>query len=120
MKSDNYETDHAQLVRKLAAECTVLLKKDNRFLLKEPGKIALYGSGARRTVKGGIGSGEVNSRYSVTIEEGLERAGFEITTKPWFDAYDKAYAKARKKFIKAIKARAKEKHVMAVMEGMAP
>ena len=118
MRSDNYETDHAQLVRRLAPECTVLLKKDGSFPLDKPEKIALYGSGARKTVKGGTGSGEVNSRYTVTIEEGLENAGFEVTTKPWLDAYDKAYDKAKKAFIKEIKARARKKHVMAVMEGM--
>ena len=118
MAADNYETRHAQLIRSLAPECTVLLKKDGSFPLDKPGKIALYGSGARKTVKGGTGSGEVNSRYFVTIEEGLERAGFEITTKPWLDAYDKAYDKARAQFVKEIKARAKEKHVIAVMEGM--
>ena len=118
MAADDYETRHAQLIRSLAPECTVLLKKDGSFPLDKPGKIALYGSGARKTVKGGTGSGEVNSRYFVTIEEGLERAGFEITTKPWLDAYDKAYGKARAQFVKEIKARAKEKHVIAVMEGM--
>ena len=65
-----YETKHAEMVRKLAAECTVLLKKDGQFPLDAPSEIALYGSGARRTVKGGTGSGEVNSRYFVTIEKG--------------------------------------------------
>ena len=118
MAADDYETRHAQLIRSLAPECTVLLRKDGSFPLDKPGKIALYGSGARKTVKGGTGSGEVNSRYFVTIEEGLERVGFEITTKPWLDAYDKAYDKARAQFVKEIKARAKEKHVIAVMEGM--
>ena len=118
MGSDNYETDHAQLVRELAPECTLLLKKDGSFPLKKPGKIALFGPGARKTVKGGTGSGEVNSRYFVTIEEGLEGVGFEVTTKAWLDAYDAAYDNARKEFIKEIKARAKEKGVLAVMEGM--
>ena len=115
---NEYEIHHAQTVRTLSAECTVLLKKDGHFPLKEPGRIALYGAGARRTVKGGTGSGEVNSRYFVTVEEGLKNAGFEITTASWMDAYDDVEAAAHKAFIREIKARAKKKHVIAVMEGM--
>ena len=115
---NEYETQHAQTVRTLSAECTVLLKKDGHFPLKEPGRIALYGAGARRTVKGGTGSGEVNSRYFITVEEGLKNAGFEITTSSWMDAYDDVEAAAHKAFIQEIRARAKKKHVMAVMEGM--
>ena len=48
-----FEKDHIDVVRKNAAECTVLLKKDGAFPLNEAGKIALYGSGARKTIKGG-------------------------------------------------------------------
>ena len=56
-------------------------KNDGTLPLKETGKLALYGNGARRTIKGGSGSGDVNVRHFVTVEEGLENAGFEITTK---------------------------------------
>ena len=66
MKMNQYETEHADIVRRLAPECTVLLKKDGMFPLSSAGKIALYGSGARRTIKGGTGSGEVNSRYFIS------------------------------------------------------
>ena len=120
MKSNEteYEASHAQTVRALSAECTVLLKKNGRFPLSAPGKIALYGAGARHTVKGGTGSGEVNSRYFVTAEEGLKNAGFEITTGKWLDAYDAVEEAAHRAFVKEIKARAKKKHVLAVMEGM--
>lgn len=45
-----------------------------------PRRIAAYGNGVRHTVKGGTGSGEVNSRYSVNVEQGLKDAGFTITT----------------------------------------
>ena len=44
------------------------------------------------TVKGGTGSGAVRERYSVTIEQGLENAGFEITSKAWLDRFDRFYA----------------------------
>ena len=115
---DTYEVNHAAMVRKLAPECTVLLKKDGSFPLKAPGEIALYGSGARHTVTGGTGSGEVNTRYIVTAEEGLETAGFTVTTRPWLDAYEHVYRKAHKRFVREIKARARAHHVMAVIEGM--
>ena len=118
MQMDTYETEHAALVRRLAAECTVLLKKDGCFPLAEPRDIALYGSGARRTVKGGTGSGEVNSRYFITAEQGLENAGFTVTTKFWMDEYDRIIAESRREFVRMIKARARAKRVMAVIEGM--
>ena len=38
---NEYEIQHAQTVRKLSAECTVLLKKDGHFPLKEPGRHTL-------------------------------------------------------------------------------
>ena len=49
----------------------VLLKSNGDFPLKEPQKVDLYGNGARRTIKGGTGSGDVNVRHFSTIEEGL-------------------------------------------------
>ncbi len=118
MKLNDYELQHAATVRRLAPECTVLLKKDGTFPLAAPGKIALYGAGARRTIKGGTGSGEVNSRYFVTIEEGLENAGFEITTKRWLDAWDENVKGARQAFINEVRAQAKKDHVPAALAGM--
>jgi beta-glucosidase len=38
-------------------------------------------------VKGGMGSGDVESSYYTTFEEGLENAGFKITSKNWLDQY---------------------------------
>ena len=72
MQLQEYEREHAQTLRRLGAECAVLLKRNGDFPLKEAGEIALFGSGARLTVKGGTGSGEVNSHYFVTVEDGLE------------------------------------------------
>lgn len=113
-----YEKSHLQALRKLLPECTVMLKSNGDFPLAEAGKIALYGSGARHTIKGGTGSGEVNSRYFVNIEQGLKDAGFEVTTNDWLDAYDEIRKNAYPEFIKEIKARAKKNHTMAVIEGM--
>lgn len=118
MELQQYEKDHLARLRKLLPECTVLLKRDGAFPLEKPGKLALYGSGARYTVKGGTGSGEVNSRYFVNVEQGLKEAGFEITTEKWLDAYDKIRAEAKKQFIRDIKARARAKHTNAIVEGM--
>lgn len=115
MKLNEYEIRHNTYLRKNGAECTVLLKKDGNFPLKEAGQIAVYGSGARNTVKGGTGSGEVNSRFCVTVEKGLKKAGFTITSDSWLDGYDKVRAEAKKRFIKDIKAEAKEKHTQAVI-----
>ena len=82
---NEYEKEHGELIRRSGAECTVLLACGGEFPLAEPCTLALFGSGARRTVKGGTGSGEVNSRSFVTVEEGLENAGFRISTKAWMD-----------------------------------
>ena len=115
MKLNEYEVKHNAYLRENGAECTVLLKKDGNFPLKGTGQIALYGSGARYTIKGGTGSGEVNSRFYVTVEEGLKNAGFTITSGSWLDGYDKVRAEAKQQFIKDIKAEAKEKHTQAVI-----
>jgi hypothetical protein len=50
--------------------------------------VALYGAGARKTVKGGTGSGKVNERYSVTIEQGLLNAGLTVPNTLWLDRFD--------------------------------
>ncbi len=84
------EKRHLEAVRGMAAECMVILKNDGVLPLRRTEKIALYGNGARHTVKGGTGSGDVNVRTTVTVEEGLEREGFQVTTKDWLDRFDKA------------------------------
>ena len=84
------ERDHRALARKAAAEGFVLLKNDGVLPL-DAGKIALYGPGSRKTVKGGSGSGDVRERYSVTIEEGLKNAGFTFPTTLWMDRFERKY-----------------------------
>ena len=93
-----YEQEHIAILRSLAPECMVLLKSDGSFPLPAPGRIALYGSGARRTQKGGTGSGDVNVCSFVTVEQGLENAGFTVVTKNWLDAYDAAHQAAQSQF----------------------
>ena len=86
-----YEQEHLTTLRALAPECMVLLKSDGAFPLADPQPVALYGPGARHTVKGGTGSGDVNTRQFVTVEQGLERAGCTITSKAWLDGYQAAF-----------------------------
>ena len=51
MELYEYEREHRDLLRRLAPECMVLLKSDGTFPLEAPCKVALYGSGARETIK---------------------------------------------------------------------
>ena len=90
-----YEREHLETLRGYLADCAVLLKTDGAFPLAAPCALAAYGNGVRRTVKGGTGSGEVNSRFFVTVEQGLADAGFTLTTKAWLDGYDAARAAAK-------------------------
>ena len=86
MEQFDYEKQHLETLRRSLAECTVLLKTNGDFPLAAPCKIAAYGSGVRKTVKGGTGSGEVNSRYFINVEQGLKDAGFTVTTEKWLDS----------------------------------
>ena len=115
MELHDYEKKHLAMLHGNLAECAVLLKRGGNFPLKAPCELALYGSGARRPVKGGTGSGEVNSRFFVTVEQGLEAAGFTVTTKAWLDAYDRIRDQARAAFRKRLKQEAKEQHTSAMM-----
>ncbi len=118
IQMQNYETEHLRILRGKLAECTVLLKKDSAFPLEKPCGIAAYGNGVRHTLKGGTGSGEVNSRFMVTAEQGLADAGFTVATGAWLDAYDRVYAGKRKEFVERTIREAQEKGLNPVMYGM--
>ena len=91
------------VAKKAAEEGIVLLKNEGRLLPLEKGKrLALFGSGAGRTIKGGTGSGDVNERSSVSVVEGLENAGFAVTTKSWIEDYERAYMDARNEWKQTI------------------
>ncbi len=90
------ELTHAAMTRRAAADCMVLLKNEGGILPVATGtKIALYGAGVSRTIKGGTGSGDVNERYAVSIWQGMKDAGYKITTEDWIRAYDACYEEAR-------------------------
>ncbi len=99
------ERRHAAIARRAAAEGIVLLENDGVLPLKAGSKLALYGLGARYTVKGGTGSGSVNNRYNISIEQGLLNAGLEITSKAWLDDLDRRQAEAREKWMQEIYAK---------------
>lgn len=102
-----FEQEHEDLVRRLAPECMVLLRNDGTLPLTNMQSVALYGNGARQTIKGGTGSGDVNVRHFVTVEEGLEKAGITVTTKDWLDAYDQVISAAKKDFYQKLRQEAK-------------
>ncbi len=115
---ERYEQEHLEFVEKTAAECALFLKKNNDFPLKKAGKLVAVGNGVRNTVKGGTGSGEVNSRFWVSVEQGLENAGFEITSKSWLDAFDNEIAANHDKFIERVKSEAAKAGIPPMMYGM--
>lgn len=117
-KVQEFEIRHSKQLRAIAPECMVLLKKNGDFPLEKPCKIALYGNGARQTIKGGTGSGDVNVRHFVTVEEGLENAGFTITTKSWLDSYDLKKESEYKEFVNSIIEQAKAEGKPAFIVGM--
>ena len=90
------------VARRAAAEGMVLLENDGVLPLQPGAKLALFGTGARHTIKGGTGSGDVNSRDTVSVDAGLRAAGFEILNTAYLDAFDAAYAKAREEWEQAI------------------
>lgn len=78
--------ENTPLIRKAAAEGIVLLENDGTLPLK-PGKLALFGAGAAGTVFCGTGSGYVFTPHPVSVQEGLENAGFTLTSSQWLKRF---------------------------------
>ena len=93
------EIRHRKLAREAASESIVLLQNDGALPM-DACPVALYGAGGSVTIKGGTGSGEVNERYSVTIEKGLADAGFTIVTGPYLREYEELLRTEKSKFSK--------------------
>lgn len=91
------EQDNLKIAYQAACEGIVLLKNEGALPLATK-KIALYGSGVTRTIKGGTGSGEVNERHSVTILEGMEDRGFTVTSRKWLEDFEAGMEPARQAY----------------------
>ena len=101
---------HAEISRELAGECMVLLENDGALPFQAE-KVALYGNGARATIKGGTGSGDVNTRSNVNIEQGFQNAGIEVTTTGWLDRQEARIKEAKDSYLKWVKEEAAKKDV---------
>ena len=89
------ELMHGKLAKKAASEGIVLLKNEGILPLKKDTAAALLGYGAEKTVKGGIGSGDVNNRKNISIYQGLKEAGVKIVSEDWISDYHNRYEQAR-------------------------
>ena len=93
------EKTNAAFSRKAAADCMVLLKNQNQTLpLKTDKPVALFGVGACETVIGGSGSGDVNERYLVNVRDGMNAAGFTLTTSDYLASVGEYVKKTRSEF----------------------
>ena len=106
MDIKEYETRNAEVAKKIATEGIVLLSNNGVLPLKSKAKIALYGEGAVCTLKGGTGSGEVNSRYNVTIWQGLKNAGYTVTTDSWLRDYLNLYLSSKQSYMEKMRKKA--------------
>lgn len=91
------EQENLRLAYEAACESMVLMKNDGSLPLQTK-KVALYGSGVSRTIKGGTGSGEVNERHAVSILEGMRDRGFEISSGGWLEDYERDLARAQAEY----------------------
>ena len=73
--------ENAQIARAAAAESMVLLKNNAKTLPLESGsKVALFGVNQLELIAGGTGSGNVNKMYTVTLADGLFKAGYTLNS----------------------------------------
>ncbi|MEL7004744.1 MAG: glycoside hydrolase family 3 N-terminal domain-containing protein, partial [Bacteroidota bacterium] len=87
---------HANITRQSAAEGMILLKNENTLPIVDAKTVALLGVTSYQFISGGTGSGDVNEAYSISLEQGLINAGFEInnTAKKVYEEHRAANAEA--------------------------
>lgn len=105
-KVSEREIRNAKRSKDIAVQGMVLLENHGGLPLQNKNKkIALFGNGARHTIKGGTGSGDVNSRAVLSVEEALKQAGYQIMTSGWLDRYDGAIQEAQGEYYGRLRAR---------------
>ena len=102
------EKTNAALARQVATQGMILLENNDNALPLQTKKIAMFGGGAVRTVRGGTGSGDpfngglsgggeanVNQsdRYHINALAAFEESGYEVTTKDILEEYAIGYDK---------------------------
>ena len=102
------EQAHAAIARRAAAAGIVLLRNTGILPLDPAARVALLGAGAGHTVKGGIGSGDVNNRANVSIHAGLKAAGIALTSEDWLADYENRFRAAREAWKEKVLADAKQ------------
>ncbi len=86
-----------------AIDSIILLKNDNETLPLKDKSIDLFGNGAKYTIKGGLGSGEVNELENISIYDALRAQGFKVNSDSWLTRYDNLYKKEIKEYRKEIR-----------------
>lgn len=116
MELQNYEIKHLQTVEEISSECCLFLKRNDDFPLNKSTvkEIGLYGNGIRHTLKGGTGSGNVESHIFNNIETAFENCGIKVISKSYLDSYDEILKKAEDNFVVEMKKKAKKEKIPAV------
>ena len=70
--------EHAKIAYESAIEGFILLKNDNALPITKEAKVSLFGLGSYMTLKGGLGSGNVHSKYAISIADGLKEKGVKV------------------------------------------
>ena len=89
------ETDNRAVARSAAASGIVLMKNEGVLPIRRGQKAAVYGGGISHLIKGGTGSGDVNEREVVTIQEGLAGAGVVLLNQEAAMNASKRYMEAK-------------------------
>ncbi|MFI5160404.1 MAG: glycoside hydrolase family 3 C-terminal domain-containing protein [Sphingobacteriales bacterium] len=70
----------AQVSRNAASQGMVLLKNNGNVLpFNNAKKVALFGNTAYDIIAGGTGSGNVNKAYTISLAQGLQNGGLQVT-----------------------------------------